>query len=373
MSDAGNDATAQDSGNGGGDGAPDGAPEGGVDAGNPCPAQAVALCDTQSTCDPAGLEVAYGDLATCISVVSQQCSPALWGLTDTVTGNPLLPTTNGINDPTACLAAFTASCDSYFETLAHLPLACLPKNGNIADGATGCGDDWQCVAGDVCNTSCTAYGKGGGCICSVSTCMAATPAKSPCMGGHECAYGTTGLQCLATGSGTSPVSDGVQVCQMPVYGNLGDPCLANTQLQCKSAFYCGANNTCVAKLGQGQACDYPGDGCNDRLHLACNPMWLDSGAPTSSGICNEWQTVVPSGSQCGLVGGTNLVCQGNLYCDTTAYPGTCKPRLTQGTGCNAGIPDECSFGLQCSIPPSYNAGMGTCEPPPAPTPPPTCM
>ena len=140
------------------------------------------------------------------------------------------------------------------------------------------------------------------------------------------------------------------------FGAAGDPCVAGTNKQCQVAFYCSPNNKCTPKLAVNAACDpATNNNCDDRVHLACQ-------APAGGGgaVCVA-PTVVPSGAQCGVVGGVNQICSGNLYCDTTAPPSVCKPKVAQGQGCVVAAPGDCGVGLSCRA--STDPLPGTCQPP----------
>jgi hypothetical protein len=304
----------------------------------PCVSQGNAICDQRSACDPTGLKLEYGDLATCKMFVAQECSAGS------------IPDTNGLTDPAACLTAYTSSCDSFFETIVHTPAACRPKPGTLA--AAGCGSAQQCVGSDICDLSMATNPNP---ACMLGTCKAAVTGTTGCTASTDCDSVKGGLLCVATASGMPPTSDGNLICQAPIYGNAGASCLNGTNLQCKTAFYCGPNNTCVAKLTTGQTCVPADASCDDRVHLSCI---IPAGG---SALACTAPTAVPSGAQCGA--GTSNVCYGNLYCDTTTTPSTCKAKVTQGNGCVTTVAGECASGLACS------AMTSTCEPPA----PPACM
>jgi hypothetical protein len=313
-----------------------------MDAGDggsdPCLAQNNATCDQMSACDPTGLKLVFGDVTTCKAVGAQNCAATA------------IPDTNGLTDPAACLAAITASCDSYFETLDHPPAACRPKAGTLT--GAGCGYDQQCVAGDVCDLSMASNPAP---MCMKGTCSPAVTGTTMCNANTDCDSVKGGLQCVPTASGMPPMSDGMSVCQAPTYGQSGATCLAGSNLQCQVAFYCGPNGTCVQKLGAMQPCNIGDGSCDDRIHLTCA---LPQGG--SATACTPL-AVVPSGAQCGA--GTTNLCAGNTYCDTTTTPSTCKLKVTQGNGCVTTLNGECANGLVCS------PMTSTCEPPP----PPACM
>jgi hypothetical protein len=291
-----------------------------------------------SACDPTGLKLVYGDVATCKAAAAQTCTA------------PAIPDTSGITDPAACLAAIKASCDSYFETLSHPPAACRPQPGTLS--GAGCGYDSQCVAGDLCDLSMASNPAP---MCMKGNCTPAVTGTTMCTAVTDCDSVKGGLQCVATASGMPLTSDAMPICQAPTYGKSGDPCLAGTNLQCQVAFYCGPNNTCVPKLIAMQPCNVGDGSCDDRIQLSCA---LPPGGAATACIA---PTVVPMGAQCGA--GTTNICYGNLYCDTTTTPSTCKGRVGQGDGCVTTVANECDPGLVCS------AMTSTCEPPP----PPACM
>jgi hypothetical protein len=295
-------------------------------------------------CDPLGLKFVAGDLATCKANVDAACAAAA--------ASPI-PGYNGVVDPAACKTALTSSCDSYFETSAHSGPACYPKPGSIADGMVGCGFDVQCVAGDYCDLSSATFmdprcfkGKCAGLVPSGSPCDPAAPTP-------DCDV-RAGFRCVPTANGMPIMSDNNPICQVLTFGDAAAPCLLGTNKECKEAFYCGPNHTCVPKLGAGSSCGAAANNaeCDNRISLEC-VIPMGGTTPACTPI-----VVVPSGSQCGLVNGQVHHCQGDLYCDTTGLPPhTCKPRVALGNGCVTSIANECMPGLVCS------AMTGTCSPP----------
>jgi hypothetical protein len=311
----------------------------GVDGGvDPCVQLGTARCNQLSACNPIGLRALYGDLASCISATMTQCQT-----------NPARTHTSGPTDTAACLAAATASCDSYFEEVAHSAPGCRFGAGSIADGATGCGYDVQCGVGEHCDLSTATFMDP---RCMLGTCRPTVATGAACTQATDCDY-PRGVTCVASASGTPIASDGMLVCQSITYGGAGAACVDGTNRSCQAAFYCGPSHTCVAKLGEGQPCN-PAL-CDDRIDLECV---VPSG--TTTPVCTA-RTVVPSGAQCGIVNGVLHSCYGNAYCDTTTTPSTCHPRVAAGGGCVATIHFECASGLTC------DQATGMCSPPAAPT------
>jgi hypothetical protein len=290
-----------------------------------------------------GLQLLYGDIATCQTVASAQCTASM-GITGT----------NGVNDPAACLSDLTSSCDSFFEIPSDPPMACREKAGSVADGAA-CGYDAQCVAGDGCDLSNAQFPDP---RCMQGVCAAFASTGSSCTPGNDDCDARVGNRCVATfQSGNPPTSDGTTVCQAVSYGGNGVACVAGTNHDCRTGFNCVAN-ACSPVLGMGSVCDPTNNNnCDPRLSLSCLPV--PNSSPTAY-KCTAPKVVV-SGSQCGVLNGVTQVCAGNLWCNTGANPSVCAAKVAQGGGCVTANAGQCAYGLHCAGPNEPNPG--TCQPP----------
>jgi hypothetical protein len=317
---------------------------GGNEGGNPgsCTAYVTTLCTQMSSCDPIGLQLSYGDMATCVATLTQDCG-----------AQGMVPHTSGLNDQSACVAALTASCASYFETLTHTLLACREAPGTLADQAVGCGYDSQCVAGDYCDLSGASFTDP---RCMQGMCNGDTITGSSCNTTADCNNDQLGDQCVTTfAGGTSDAgdSDGNPICQQVSYGAAGADCAAETDKQCQTGFYCSTNFKCAAVLSANAVCDPTISGeCDQRAHLSCDPTMA---------VCIQNVIPVPSGAQCdNTTNGATNICDGNLYCDTSQSTPTCKPQQTMGQGCVTTTVGECVTGLHCAGPSEPNPS--TCQP-----------
>ncbi len=269
-----------------------------------CVTLGVARCTELAQCAPIALKAIYGDRATCEASATQECAAHA------------VPHAGGPNDAEACLAAISASCDSYFESVAHPPAACRDKPGAVPDQGA-CGYDAQCGQGEGCDLSQAVHPDP---ACQQGRCTQRTAHGGTCTQDSDC-DSRTGDRCVPD-TGT---------CQTVAYGVLGAACADGTTKECQTGFYCSPDQRCAALLGANSAC--AGSDCDSRLGLYCQ------GVPESdpvSHVCAA-PTYVPSGAQCGLVDGTAQDCSGTSYCDSLTAPSTCKPRVAQGQGCVAAI------------------------------------
>jgi hypothetical protein len=293
-------------------------------------------------CDMVGLELSFGDQATCKTVLSQGCST-----------NPGLA---AVNDATACLTALTTSCTSYWETSAHPPTACRNKAGTVADMAA-CGYNEQCVAGDGCDFTGVTHTDPS---CMLGTCTAYALTTESCIMETDCdpRVGDHCVETFVSGTGSSPPKgDGNTVCQNVTYGGNGAACVNATNKQCQTGFNCVAN-ACTPVLGVGTVCDpTTNNNCDPRIELTCAKV------PNSTPAVYKCTapTVVGTGSQCGVVSGVTQICKGNLYCNTSVTPNVCAARVAKDGGCVTSIANECTFGLACAKP--TDPMPGTCQVP----------
>jgi hypothetical protein len=158
-------------------------------------------------------------------------------------------------------------------------------------------------------------------------------------------------------SGNPPSGDGDMVCQNVLYGGNGAACVNATNHQCRTGFTCVAN-ACTPVLVAGAVCDpTTSNSCDPRIVLSC--LQVPNSSPATY-KCTA-PTVVPSGSQCGVVSGVAHFCLGNLHCNTAVTPPVCAPRVAKGGGCVANMTGECDFGLHCAG--AAEPDPGTCQPP----------
>jgi hypothetical protein len=281
-----------------------------------CAAFANGLCTIQQSCLGPVFTLAFEDLATCKLAQTSTC------LDSADAGN------TGYADPTACLAALTASCDSYFATGQNPPAACQPKHGSVGvDG--GCTATGQCASHLVCDTPM---------LHCAGKCVTTAPAQTPCTFDSDCDV-ESGLRCVASFDAVNG-TDGTSICQMVSYGAANAQCFPGTNKQCAANVGC-ANMVCLPFLATNATCDPTASLCDTRIGDSC--------------VNNKCTPIaaVHVNAQCGTVGGTTQVCSSYALCDTTTSK--CEARVMSGGACTA-TPDNCWPGLQCMT--------GTCVKPP---------
>lgn len=205
---ASSDGGSSDSANGS-DGASDSAISG--DATKACADAASAFCTQLQSCSSFGLQVEYGDLATCETRFALGCVQTLQ-----------FPGSGATAASTeSCATALPAiSCTDFIAV--NLGNACATQAGTVANGAA-CGDDAQCAS-----TFCARAADS-----QCGTCNAVSTAGSACVNG-AC---STGFACNTDDS----------TCIVPVSGQIGDTC--KTQSQCDVAHAVGCNTNddkCIA-------------------------------------------------------------------------------------------------------------------------------
>jgi hypothetical protein len=295
-----------------------------------CATIANARCSIFATCAPNIFRLSYENMSLCVSVATKACTD------DVAAGD------NGVQDPLACTAAVTASCDAFFASVQTPPAACKRKTGTVPD-AGKCKFDSQCGAGEYC------YYDAMGC----GTCQQGTSAGGSCTVDHDCNT-DLGLKCAESFvAGPPPSGDGMQICQAVSYGGAGAACYFGTNKQCTSGFGC-ANGMCVARLATGAPCDGAAATlCDARLGDSCQP---DPAAPMNH-VCTPIHVVL-AGAQCGNVGTPPVfqLCSAYALCSGSA-PTVCSLRVPEGAPCTA-TPDNCYPGFTCM------AGMCTAPSPP---------
>lgn len=280
------------------------------------------------------MKLAFGKVADCEA-----------SLTDACTNGKPIPNTKGQNDAAGCLAAETASCDAFFEDQAHPPAACRTAPGTAANGG-GCGYDAQCPAGQFCNLLLGTSMKP---VCMLSLCDDLLTTGTSCTLDSDCDP-RIGDRCVDAFPVPSPKNP---TCQNVTYGGSGDDCDTGSVKDCQTGFNC-VSKKCAPVLGANAVCDpVSNNNCDSRIYLSCLPVPMSS--PLSYACTGL--TVVPAGSQCGLVTGVVQLCEGGTICDTGS-PTKCQPKVAKGGACTAS-PNNCVTGLECTA--------GICADPAAPT------
>ncbi len=144
-----------------------------------------------------------------------------------------------------------------------------------------------------------------------------------------------GLVCDTGGAGGT-----AGTCRGP--GNVGDDC---TQIPCQSTLYCDravTPNTCAALPSLGEQCQQSNFQCAKPYY--CNTAM-------SPFVCAQ-------PAQLDMPCSGAVVCDTNLYCDTSVAMPTCKAQLPDGSSCTQSrmcLSNQCTFAV---------GGVGTCAPTP---------
>lgn len=271
-----------------------------ITAAQACTDLANARCAKINSCGGGfGVDVKYGDIATCESRLSAQC---VLGLAAPNTG----ATAANREECSASIAA--EDCPTFLGTDAPDP--CIPPAGSLAAG-TACGVAAQCqstycaipvgsacgtcatvpAAGDPCTTTGECGGRAG-LVCSrlTGTCVAAGVANASCDLTHPCAAeyecvktldagvtddagisvegtcqlgGTTAGSTCRPGNVTDPRCEEAvyltcedKTCAQDSFADAGSPCgdFDGGSTDCNGGASC-QNGTCVAAAAEGSACD----------------------------------------------------------------------------------------------------------------------
>lgn len=244
------------------------------------------LCEKLNACAPAGLQIAYGDLATCTARLKLDC----------IDGAKAPNTGLTFASAQSCISALaTASC----EDLLYRNIAACDFKGTRANGM-GCGTDDQCQTGRCAKTAA---------VCGV--CAALVKAGNKCGEDEDC---EAGLVC----------SDD-DVCVLPAAP--GGAC-TDTQ-PCQLGYYC-ANNKCVAQASApGADCDND-EGCDFTKGLFCR---------TELGKCQNLG-FAKSGDTCGFISGSFAVCSAGATCSLSEgqLQGVCAAAAKDGEPCSDTTP-----------------------------------
>ncbi|MEO7111111.1 MAG: hypothetical protein ABI183_11795 [Polyangiaceae bacterium] len=204
-------SVSSDGGTGGSDSASGSDSAVSADATKACADAADAFCTQLQTCSSFGLQVGYGDLATCKTRFALGCAQ-----TFSFPGTSSTPATTE-----ACAAALPAiSCSDFISQ--NLGSACTTQPGTVANGSP-CGDDAQCSS-----TFCARAPDS-----QCGTCSAVSTAGGACAN-QSC---STGFACPTGGS----------TCLTPVAGQVNDACQAQSDCDVAHAVGCNTNNKkCIA-------------------------------------------------------------------------------------------------------------------------------
>lgn len=282
---------------------------GGVTPTQACTDFATAVCGRLQACAPFGVQVIYGDQATCVQRTALACSPSLGASGSQITAAQM----------DACAQAIGAeTCDQAFNNAQ--PAACNVP-GTLANGAA-CGSDAQCQSG---HCEITTFGT----VCG--TCAQRAAAGGSCGVDADCA---AGLVCAPSSSGMGGT------CAIP--GASGASC-SPTQ-PCLRTLTC-LNGKCQTPLAAGTTCTSATD-CNGGQGLYCDPQ---------SKTCKQEQTAT-AGQPCLDVNGTLTVCTASAACIAMdrGLEGTCHATAMDGNPCGPGIdcvpPAICSKDAKCVLP-----------------------
>jgi hypothetical protein len=289
---------------------------------------ATALCARINACAPLYLQLAYGDLTTCNSRVTESLKQAL-----SASGTGLTP--SAIE---ACAKAIPgASCD---DTLSHnLPMACRPPAGQLGIGAA-CGDNGQCASG-YCNLS--SNGKCGSCAAGLGA------AGAPCFRDDDCQFGAV---CQGMAITANPPTAGKCV----RLAKSGESCDANTP--CLKSLACSAptGGVCGAPVGAGAMCSQTAD-----FFGTCGDVSGNYCSAKTNGTCTKLG-LAAAGDPCGLLSsGTYGTCSGSGVCKTTGMSGTCVAPAADFGSCNAKDGPGCLSPATCINSVCVLASPDTCK------------
>jgi hypothetical protein len=307
------DAGSGDSASGGNDSAD----RSGADTGPPltidqaCTDLNTSICGALQACSTFLLQLAYGDVATCVARTNLGCT---MGQAASGVGRTL-------EDLENCARAIpTVSCA---DLIAHkTPAACQDKPGTVINGLS-CGAGTQCQS-----TFCRKQGA-----CGV--CAPREAVGGVCINDEHC---RADLVCVPTTSR----------CAVP--GEMGAGC--DDMRPCRADLYCRAG-ACAAKVGAGESCADSDTACDPTRGVACNSV---------SKVCQSLH-VAKKGEACGIVNAMVVLCEAAGSCEGEAQA---RPACTAATGdgeaCGAAVagrgclgPASCVVGI-CRLPatPSCN-------------------
>lgn len=297
----------------------------GLSADAACSKLADARCERVGTCNVDGIQVRYGDLASCQGAQKAACMNSLAASSTGAT-----PTT-----ASACADALPAvDCSDYNNNL--LPAACQPAVGKLPAGAA-------CAFSAQCGTQFCGIDKTASC----GVCQPQPQVNDSCEHLTSCG---AGLTCVAKGT--------LCVREDP---KAGDACDADTP--CGSGFSCvrskAMTTTAAAVQGvcqpametAGATCDAKkktSAGCDPAKGLTCDPtsMLCVAAVVASAGqACDDDLTFCSSAATCVIPTGATM--------------GTCVAAAADGAACDTANGPSCLTLSRCIV---TGAGTsGTCQ------------
>ncbi|HTA93364.1 MAG TPA: hypothetical protein VK745_27490 [Polyangiaceae bacterium] len=297
----------------------------GLSADAACTKLADARCERVGTCNADGIQVRYGDLATCQSAQKAACMNSLAASSTGAT-----PTTTS-----ACADALPAvDCTDYNNNL--LPVACQPVAGKLAAGAA-------CAFSAQCQSRFCGIDKNASC----GVCQPEPQVNDSCASLDSCGPGLTcvakGTVCASEDAKTGDACDADTPC------GAGFSCVGAKAATTAAAAVQGACQPAVATTGA--ACDSKkktGPGCDPAKGLACDP---------TSMLCIA-AVVASAGQACD---GDLTVCAAAASCviPTGATMGTCVAAAADGAACDTANGPSCLTLSRCIV--TGTGTSGTCE------------
>lgn len=290
-----------------------------------CAKLAAARCERVGTCNADGIEVRYGDLATCQSAQKAACMNSLAASSTGAT-----PTTAN-----ACADALPGvACSDYNNNL--LPVACQPAVGKLAAGAA-------CAFSAQCQSQFCGIDKNASC----GVCQPQPQVNDSCASLDSCG---PGLTCVAKGTVCAAENPKVgDICDADTPCGSGFSCVGSKAATATAAAVSGACQPAVASAGA--ACDSKkktGPGCDPAKGLTCDP---------TSMLCIA-AVVASAGQACD---GDLTVCAAAATCviPTGATMGTCVAPAADGAACDTANGPGCLTLSRCII--TGTGTSGTCE------------
>lgn len=279
----------------------------GITADQACDHLATALCAQLESCGPLLVDLAYGEVTTCRTVLMSSCVEAL-----------ALPDTAKTPDWTdECAEALeTWTCEDLLTR--KTPSACLPPPGPRTDG-TLCGEDGQCASGYCGLVPDELCGR----------CRSRAPQGAACMSDDDC---DMGMMCTVD-----------EVCAP--YAPQGAPCSDDQPcapwLSCSTTPPPPGQRRCVEVAGAGQPCDSEGNG---RPHCDLLNGYFCNGV---THVCQSFELASP-GDTCGVLLDGYGLCVGGSFCDLLGLTGTCLAPGEAGDPCSVEEGPWCQPGLGCA-------------------------
>lgn len=264
-----------------------------------CTENATTYCTQLERCFPFGLQLSYGDVATCVARVKPGCMQ-VWS----APGNGW--TARRLR---ACVAARTAlACDRFLLRKPEIDECAIV--GTLPDG-TACRQSAQCASG-YCRIP-------SGLDCGV--CVPKVPLGGACTSYVDCARD---LMCSANGACRVPAGEAAE-CTNNVPCRLGLACIAG-----KCTKPQGPGQPCTPALGNIDCDYYQGAFCR---------------ADTS--VCTQY-TVANDGQACGAsAAAPGTVCRAGGGCVAGPSGAACAAPGDDGTLCNPATGIVCKSPLSC--------------------------